>query len=147
MIQKTIIAFAIIFAIPCVILTQPQEAVDVDNAAENFDAEVDTINALTKVVSEFSDSMDTAETPEDYMSACEALTEGLEVYGKAIQNTMKAHPDWAKEPPTEIDDAINNYIAESDRYSKALKIILDYANSHTEDMAFQEAFGRLNRAM
>ncbi len=98
------------------------------------------MNLLAEQVAEMS-------SPEDFIEACNCYADTAEEYGKRMYAIIKAHPEWAENPPPELEATLAAYGQALMEYDPAMNAITKYANQHSDNEAVQTAMKRLNTAV
>ena len=112
--------------------------------AGEYDAEITVIDRMTGIMNEFADRMEAASGSADYVTACDDLADGMEEYGSEVVAISKENPEWAEEPPAEVQEPMRRHMAAAGRFEAAMQKAVNYANDNMDDRAFQESFKRLN---
>lgn len=113
-------------------------------AGGEYDEEITAIDKVTGIMNEFADRMEAASGAADYVTACDELADGMEEYGAEVVAISKENPDWADEPPAEVQEPMRRHMAAARRFEAAMQKAVNYANDNMDDRAFQESFKRLN---
>jgi hypothetical protein len=88
--------------------------------AGEYDAQIAVMDKVTGIMNEFADQIEDASSPKEYANACDRLADGMEEYGPRLMEIAKNHPEWADNPPAEMQESMSSHMIASGRYEKAL---------------------------
>jgi hypothetical protein len=133
--MKTIVTIVILALIPLSLF------------AGEYDAQIAVMDKVTGIMNEFADQIEDASSPKEYANACDRLADGMEEYGPRLMEIAKNHPEWADNPPAEMQESMSSHMIASGRYEKALSRAVKFANDHMDDESFQASFKHLNKVL
>ena len=117
-------------------------------SADVYAEEKRTIEDFTHVMETYITAIDGSDALESIINAIMDLTVNFEGLIPLMEAMSNKYPDWGDNPPPELKETMARYEEIGTKFfMESMQKTVRYANTHQDNKALQEAFGKLNLVM
>ena len=111
----------------------------------DYTMEKELLVKCTKVMGGYADGMSQTQDLDEMARLAAKLTKELRPLLPDLIKMMKAHPEWADDPPAEIKETLDDYLGANVRMSRAFSRLTKNVNANQDNLRLNEAFAELNK--